>query len=106
MAFFKRAPANKRPGLVPEQISAPSFRWTLAKFIALPLIPVLLLMWFGSPALRITYVWNGNDDYPVFSECIYLNLFSGWEQIYPAPGVNNCALARFFPFHITNLLKG
>ena len=102
MAFYKRAPVRKQSVPVPDQIPGPSFRWTLAKFIALPLIPVLLLVWFGSPALRVTYVWNGNDRAPVYSECLYLNLTSGWQRVHPPYAVNNCPLVAFAPFNITN----
>jgi len=106
VSLFKRTPARANTTPVLDRGSGQSPLLSLAKVLAVPLIPLLLLMWFGSPALRMSYTWNGNKYAPVYSECLYLNLISGWEKIYPSFGVNNCPLVGFFPFDITTLIGG
>lgn len=104
MAFSKSTPARANTTPVLDRSAGQSFWASLAKVIAIPMIPLLLLMWFGSPALRMSYRWNGNEHAPVYSECLYLDLTSGWQEIIPPFGVNNCPLVGFFPFNISNFI--
>nr|WP_306266993.1 amino acid transporter [Pararhizobium sp. IMCC3301] len=106
MAFSKRTPVRANTTPVLDRNTKHSFWAALAKVIAVPMIPLLLLMWFGSPALRMSYRWNGDHQASVYSHCLYLNLMSGWEHVDPLYGVNNCPLITFFPFNIVNFIKG
>lgn len=36
-----------------------------------------LLLIFGSPALRISYEWNGRENAPVYYVCTYFDLITG-----------------------------
>lgn len=106
MAQSKRTPASGSTTPALDRNTKHSFWIGLAKVIAVPMIPLLLLAWFGSPALRMSYRWDGNHQAPVYSHCLYLNLTSGWEYVDPRYGVNNCPLIAFFPFDIINFIKG
>lgn len=104
MALFKRTSARANTTPVLDRGSGQSFGVSLTKVLAVPIILLGSLSYFGSPALRMSYRWNGNYQAPVYSECIYLNLTSGWQRVHPSYGVNNCLLVHLFPFNISVFL--
>lgn len=67
------------------------------------LTPVALL-WFGSPALRVSYTWNGRENAPRYYECTYLNLMSGFEQIKHSRIGGRCPIVTFFNVELSDLL--
>lgn len=78
--------------------------WPLFKLGLVIVVPLALLSIYGQPALRVQYTWNGHTAAPVYSRCDYYTAFDGWKIVHPAPGINNCPLIAFFPFHIEKLL--
>jgi len=64
-------------------------------------IPLGALHYYGQPALRIQYEWNGNRNYPVYYQCDYLTLLNGWRDVHPRFGY--CPMVTTFPFELSHL---
>jgi len=104
MAFFKRGdvPVNTSPHLTQQLKNSPLKM--LLKLLLVPLIPLGLLWWFGSPALLTKYQYNGSHSSPVMSECNYLTL-NGWQVVYPSYGYNQCPIITLLPFDVKAFLE-
>jgi len=59
--------------------------------VLIPVAIAYMAVVIGEPGLRITYSWNGNQDYPVYGQCHYATL-SGWQQT-----SFDCPIVNFFP---------
>ena len=95
MRPFKRARDKAQSTPVLDRTARPS---VLAALLKAALVPVLVfgaLSWWGAPALRVQYTWNGRTP-PSYSHCIYLGL-TGWTETRPGPGINQCPLVLFVP---------
>lgn len=107
MAFKKRGrdPASEHSSLVRKFYWEPL--WTLAKLLAVPAIPIVLMLIYGQPGLRIQY-WYVSEgaNYRVYSRCQYWTVFDGWKDIRPGYGMNQCPLVGWFPFHLNQLIGG
>ena len=68
----------------------------LLKITCIILVPLFLLIWFGHPALRVSYTWNGNKYSPFYYECKYL-AYDGMHRIWPKQPGGPCPLITFFP---------
>lgn len=77
------------------------FRSSLRRIAMLVAAVATALAVFGSPALRISYRWNGNDYNPIYYECTYLSLLSGWERVRFGQYSDQCPIVA--GIKITNL---
>jgi len=99
---------NKHPNTTPvfDQSNRNALIGGGLKLLAIPLVPLALLLWFGHPALRLSYQWNGNDRSPVYYSCNYLAA-DGWHVHRPAfdarAGNTQCPAVIFLPFTLTDL---
>ncbi len=57
------------------------FARSLIAVFTIPTAMLLALIWFGSPAIRIAYTWNGNQYAPYYHRCDYLSLLHGWKRL-------------------------
>lgn len=113
MAFFKRARQHAYTPTVPAGGTTPVLEkgarkniWlSLLKTIGIPLIPILLLVFVGQPALRIKYTYSGSRDDRTYHQCHYLAL-DGWHEYRPGIGFNQCPVFITIPFSIVTFLGG
>ena len=96
-----RDPAPENSALVRKFYWSPF--WALLKLTAIPAIPIILMLIYGQPGLRMQYWWQGSDESRSYTRCQYLVLFDGWQDFRPAPGINQCLLMGWFPFTLKHL---
>ncbi len=69
------------------------FKRSLIKLASLILAVLIFLIWYGSPALRVSYTWNGKAYSPYYYRCTYLSLLTGFEpNEFPRRGDGRCPL--------------
>lgn len=94
-------PRREPPSTTPVLDRTPATFWPgLLKALAIPILALLLLAWFGQPALRWQYWYRGSDAHPLFERCLYLTLLDGWRdlRVTARDGEDPCPVIRLFPF--------
>lgn len=69
----------------------------LVKLTALIILPLALLSWYGHPALRTSYSWNGNSYAPAYYRCHYV-AYDGMHRLFPERPGDPCPVVIFLPF--------
>ncbi|MBM1556240.1 hypothetical protein JQV19_06200 [Sulfitobacter mediterraneus] len=77
----------------------------LLKLAMVPLVPLALLWWFGSPAMLTTYKYYGSRADPVMSDCNYVAL-DGWHLVNPRYGTRRCPYLTLLPIDVKAFVEG
>lgn len=101
MALFKRKRGFERATAVFDQQSRAGVWTPLIKLLAVILVPLFLLWFFGQPAMLVEYNYTGPRSDPTMSNCHYLTV-EGWKSAFPAHG--RCPFLTTFPINIRNFL--
>ncbi|MEC3863452.1 hypothetical protein VK792_19400 [Mesobacterium sp. TK19101] len=81
--------------------------WPLLKLGVILAIPIVAMLIYGQPGLRIQYWYRGSYADPFYTKCKYLTLFDGWQMHFPAiSGGAGCPIIEFFPFQLTQIFGG
>lgn len=76
----------------------------LVKLAMVPLIPLVLLWWFGSPAMLTTYKYYGSRTNPVMSDCNYIAI-DGWHVVNPRFRQRRCPFLTLLPIDVKAFLE-
>lgn len=105
MMPFRRRSDAARTATISASQGRYAFLAAILKILALPALILVLLITYGTPALRVQYWYHGSREHPEYTRCIYLSIHGWHDHKVGLFDRDPCPVFAFFPFDIRKLLR-